>query len=180
MQVLPKQSWVTCETEQLKTALQDSFYEYWVHPFKASCVGFETFMHSIRAQGRCSVSTQSPLHLVPSEKCHLKRFRGVHVLLAKWMSLAKCYLKRWIPRLIESEDVVGMGSTVTAVMLHLASWQKKWAKENHSQAEVVQTGFPHMENTHTHSSPVGSWESNKMKYGFSSEWLFSIVITAAE
>lgn len=123
-------------------------------------------MRSIRAQDRCSVSTQSPLHLVPSEKCHLKRFRGVHVLVGKCMSLAKCYLKRWIPRLIESEDVVGMGSTVTAVMLHLASWQKKWAKENHSPAEVVQMGFPHMENTHTHSSPVGSWESNKMKVRF--------------
>lgn len=168
VQVLPKQSWVTCETEQLKTAaLQDSFYEHWVHPFKASCVAFETFTHGIRAWGRCSVSTQSPLHLVPSEKCHLKRFRGVHVLVGKCMSLAKCYLKRWIPRLIESEDVVGMGSTVTAVMLHLASWQKKWAKENHSPAEVVQMGFPHMENTHTHSSPVGSWESKKkMKVRF--------------
>lgn len=155
MQVLPKQYWVTCETEQLKTALQDSFYEHWVHPFKANCVAFETFPCGIRAHGSCSVSTQSPLHLVPSEKWHLKRFRRVHVLLAECMSLAKRYLKRWIPRLIESEDVVGMGNTVTAVMLHLASWQKKLAKENHSPAEIVQTGFPHMENTRTH---LTSWQ----------------------
>lgn len=48
-----------------------------------------------------------------------------------------------------------MGNTVTAVMLHLASWQKKLAKENHSPAEIVQTGFPHMENTRTH---LTSWQ----------------------
>lgn len=35
------------------------------------------------------------------------------------MSLAKCYLKRQIPKIIKLEDIVGIGNTAIAVVLSL-------------------------------------------------------------
>lgn len=71
------------------------------------------------AQGRFSVPTACPLHLVPSEKSLFELFCRLHVLLAKYTSLDKCCLKRQILRVIKLAGIVGIGNAVTAVMLNL-------------------------------------------------------------
>lgn len=71
------------------------------------------------------------------------------------MSLAKCYLKRQIPKIIKSEDITGIGNTAIAVMLNLVVFL---GRGKHSQAEVVQTGFPHMVNIYADMGLVDIWE----------------------
>lgn len=38
---------------------------------------------------------------------------------AKCVSLAKCYLKRQIPKIIKAEDITGIGNSAFALMLNL-------------------------------------------------------------
>lgn len=71
------------------------------------------------------------------------------------MSLAKCYLRRQIPKVITLEGITG-----DREYCHCSGAEScgLLAKEKHSHPEAVQTGFPRMVNIYTAIFLADIWQ----------------------